>query len=123
MTRGAVILFGHGSRDPAWREPMDAVARRIAEQAPGTAVVCAFLELQSPDFAAAVAELAGRGADHLTVLPMFLGVGKHARQDLPALVEAARAAHPGLALTVLPSAGELPEVIGALVGAALRPRL
>lgn len=120
MTRRAVILFGHGSRDPAWREPMDAVARRIAEQAPGTAVVCAFLELQPPDFAAAVAELAGQGADDLTVLPMFLGVGKHARQDLPALVEAARAAHPGLVLTVLPSAGELPEVIEVLANAALR---
>ena len=119
MTRG-VILFGHGSRDPAWREPMDAVARRITEKAPGTRVVCAFLELQAPDFAAAVAQLANQGADHVTVLPMFLGVGKHARQDLPGLVEAARAAHPGLAFAVLPSVGELPEVIEALAEAPLR---
>lgn len=119
MTRG-VILFGHGSRDPAWRAPMDAVARRIVEKAPGTRVVCAFLELQAPDFAAAVAELADQGAEHVTVLPMFLGAGKHARQDLPALVDAARAAHPGLAFAVLASVGELPEVIEALADASLR---
>ena len=120
MTRRGVVLFGHGSRDPAWREPMDAVARRIDEKAPGTRVVCAFLELQAPDFAAAVAELADRGAEHVTVLPMFLGVGKHARQDLPALVAAARAAHPKVSFEVLPSVGELPEVIEVLADAPIR---
>lgn len=120
MTRRGVILFGHGSRDPAWRAPMDAVAHRIVGKSPETLVVCAFLELQSPDFAAAVAELAGAGAGHVTVLPMFLGVGKHARQDLPALVEAARAAHPTLAFDVLPSVGELAEVIEVLAEASLR---
>ena len=119
MTRG-VILFGHGSRDPAWRAPMDAVASKIIEKSPGTRVVCAFLELQAPDFAAAVSELANAGAEHVTVLPMFLGIGRHARQDLPTLVEAARAAHPGLAFAVLPSVGELPEVIEALAEAPLR---
>ena len=120
MTRRGVVLFGHGSRDPAWREPMDAVARRIDEKAPGTRVVCAFLELQAPDFAAAVAELADQGVEHVTVLPMFLGVGKHARQDLPALVAAARAAHPKVAFEVLPSVGELPEVIEVLADAPIR---
>lgn len=120
MTRRGVILFGHGSRDPAWRAPMDAVARRIVGKSPETRVVCAFLELQAPDFAEAVAQLASHGAEHVTVLPMFLGVGKHARQDLPALVEAARAAHPGLGFAVLPSVGELPEVIEVLAEAPLR---
>jgi len=123
MTRRGVILFGHGSRDPAWRETMDAVARRIAEKAPGTLVACAFLELQAPDFPAAVADLASQGAEHVTVLPMFLGVGKHARQDLPALVEAARGEHPGLGFNVLPSVGELPEVIEVLAEAPLRGSL
>ena len=120
MTRRGVVLFGHGSRDPAWRAPMDAVARRIVEKSPTTLVACAFLELQSPDFAAAVAELAGQGAEHVTVLPMFLGVGQHARQDLPALVGAARAAHAKLAFDVLPSVGELAEVIEVLAEAPLR---
>jgi sirohydrochlorin cobaltochelatase len=99
---------------------MDAVAHRIAEKAPGTAVVCAFLELQEPDFPAAVAQLASEGTEHVTVLPMFLGAGKHARQDLPALVRAARARHPGIGFTVLPSVGELPEVIDMLAESTLR---
>ena len=73
MSRRGVILFGHGSRDPAWREPMDAVAQRIAEKAPGTVVICAFLELQAPDFPAAVAQLASEGAEHVTVAGELTG--------------------------------------------------
>jgi sirohydrochlorin cobaltochelatase len=119
MTRRAVVLFGHGSRDPAWREPMDAVARRITARAPGTDVICAFLELQSPDLMTAIAELAGRGAAQVRVLPMFLGVGKHAREDLPVLVSQARFAHPGLDIQILPAVGERPDVIDLLAGAAL----
>jgi sirohydrochlorin cobaltochelatase len=122
MTRPAVILFGHGSRDPAWREPMDALAQRIGEVSPQTAVICAFLELQAPDFAAAMTELARGGADHVTVLPMFLGVGKHARKDLPGLVEAARLAYPGVSVHVLPSVGERADVLDLLANAVVRGR-
>ncbi|TFZ00822.1 cobalamin biosynthesis protein CbiX [Ramlibacter henchirensis] len=120
MTRPAVILFGHGSRDPAWREPMDALALRISELSPDTAVICAFLELQAPDFAAAMTELARGGADRVTVLPMFLGVGKHARKDLPRLVEAARVAHPGVSVHLLPSVGERADVLDLLANAVLQ---
>jgi sirohydrochlorin ferrochelatase len=34
----------------------------------------------------------------LTIVPMFLGVGRHAREDLPELVKQLRAAHPDRAL-------------------------
>jgi sirohydrochlorin cobaltochelatase len=120
MTRRAVLLFGHGSRDPAWREPMDSLARRIAQRAPGTNVACAFLELQSPDFGAAIADLAQRGAEQVNVLPMFLGVGKHAREDLPRLVAEAHLSHPGLDIQVLSSVGERSEVLDLLASAALQ---
>ncbi|HYF20921.1 MAG TPA: CbiX/SirB N-terminal domain-containing protein, partial [Ramlibacter sp.] len=62
----AIVLFGHGSRDPAWRRPMDAVADRIAQLAPGTMVVCAFLELQQPDLPTAMAQLAAAGTGRVT---------------------------------------------------------
>ena len=114
MTRRAVLLFGHGSRDPAWRQPMDDVARRIALRAPATPVACAFLELQQPDFAQAIHDLAGQDVDRVTVLPMFLGAGKHVREDLPRLVNDARARHPGLAIEVLPSVGEQDTVLAAI---------
>ena len=50
----AVVLFAHGSRDPLWRGPIDAVAQEILRQSPQATVRCAFLELMSPSLAEAV---------------------------------------------------------------------
>ena len=41
---------------------------------------------------------------------MFLGTGKHAREDLPVLVQALREAHPGVQLQVQPAIGEDPRM-------------
>ena len=106
-----VLLFGHGSRDPAWRQPIEAVAARIAAR-PGAPVVgCAYLELCEPDFDSACAELVALGVTELRVLPMFLGMGRHAREDLPALVHALQERCPQLSIAVLPPVGEHPSAL------------
>ncbi|AVS61966.1 cobalamin biosynthesis protein CbiX [Paracidovorax avenae] len=101
-----VVLFAHGSRDPLWRAPIEAVEARMRQQAPGLEVRCAYLELAEPDLPTAVRGLAARGVRRLTVVPMFLGTGKHAREDLPQLVQALRAEHPDMAITVQGAIGE-----------------
>lgn len=115
----AIILFGHGSRDPLWRAPMDAVAQRIRVLQPGLPVRCAFLELEAPDLAAAAADLVSLGATELTVLPMFLGVGRHAREDLPPLVDDLRRRHPTVTLALRPAVGEDPRLLDLLAAMAL----
>ncbi|MGZ5180578.1 MAG: sirohydrochlorin chelatase [Ramlibacter sp.] len=119
MTR-AVVLFGHGSRDPGWRAPMDAVAGRIRQRDPQVAVACAFLELQQPDLPSAVDGLVAAGATRITVLPMFLGVGKHAREDLPVLVNGIRRRHPTVALEVAQPVGESPDLLDLVATMALQ---
>ncbi|AOG24021.1 sirohydrochlorin chelatase [Acidovorax sp. RAC01] len=109
MTR-SIILFAHGSRDPLWRAPMEAVAQRIATQQPERPVACAYLELCEPSLPHAAAVQAAQGATHITVVPMFLGTGKHAREDLPVLVEELRAAHPGIEFAVQQAVGEDPRM-------------
>ena len=102
----AVVLFSHGSRDPLWRAPIEAVAARIKADHPALPVVCAYLELSEPPLAQAVAGLVEAGATHVTVVPMFLGTGKHAREDLPVLVGELRAQHPGVTFHVQQAIGE-----------------
>jgi sirohydrochlorin cobaltochelatase len=109
-----IILFAHGSRDPLWSKPIEAIAHAIATKAPSTQVRCAYLELMQPDLAAVVAELAGQGIGQMRIIPMFLGVGKHAREDLPVLVQALRLAYPAIAFDLTPSIGEHPELINAI---------
>ena len=118
MTR-AVILFGHGSRDPLWRLPMETVATRLRTLRPDTPVRCAYLELDAPDLATAAGELVAAGADHVTVVPMFLGTGRHAREDLPKLVDALRVACPGVAFVLQKPVGEDPRVVELLAKIAM----
>ena len=61
----AIVLFGHGSRDPLWHQPIQSVAARIAELSPHTLVRCAYLELTEPDLPSAAADLIAAGVTHL----------------------------------------------------------
>ncbi|MDP3135624.1 MAG: CbiX/SirB N-terminal domain-containing protein [Burkholderiaceae bacterium] len=115
----AIILFGHGSRDARWREPMERLAERIRSQAPQVRVACAYLELTTPDLPDAAASLIAQGADHIRVLPMFLGMGKHVREDLPLLVQALQSAHPGVKFELQPAVGEDERLIAAMAQIAL----
>lgn len=115
----AVLLFAHGSRDPLWHRPIQAVAQRMAELNPDVATRCAYLELTEPTLAQAAAELIESGATQLTVVPMFLGVGKHAREDLPVLLADLRAQHPEVRIECQPSVGEQAPVVEMLAQVAL----
>ena len=115
----AVIVFAHGSRDAQWRLPIEAVAAQISQRAEYTPVRCAYLELCTPNLADAAIELIAAGARKIRVFPLFLGVGKHAREDLPVLMADLRAAHPGVEFELLPTAGEHPALIALLADLAL----
>ncbi len=117
----AVVLFAHGSRDPLWRQPIEAVAARMADSAPQVPVRCAYLELCAPDLNTVVHELLALGVQSMTVVPMFLGVGKHAREDLPLLMQALQAQHPRIQLTLRPAIGEDPAMIELMAKIALSP--
>ena len=67
-----------------------------------------------------VARLVSGGIRHITVLPMFFGMGKHAREDLPALLDALGREHPSVAFVALPAVGEHPAVIEVLASLPFR---
>ena len=115
----AIILFAHGSRDPLWHKPIEAVAQAIAARDAHTPVRCAYLELSQPNLPTAGAELVASGVKHIRVFPMFLGVGKHAREDLPELVSQLRAQHPEVTFELLPTAGESPRLTALMAELAL----
>jgi len=119
MDKHATVLFAHGSRDPLWSRPIEAVAARMQAIEPQCVVRCAYLELTQPDLAAVIAELAVAGITAVCVLPMFLGVGRHARQDLPALVAPLVLQYPDMTISLRPAIGEDPQVIDLLARTAL----
>lgn len=114
-----IVLLAHGSRDPLWSEPVQRVAQLLRSGQPGMRVACAYLELATPDLDTAVVELKAAGARAIHVLPLFLGVGKHLREDLPKLAARLRQAHPGLPISVGRPVGEDPRLLELIAGMAL----
>jgi sirohydrochlorin cobaltochelatase len=114
-----IILLGHGSRDPLWRQPMEAVAARLAVLRAGVPVRCAYLELEPPTLADAVRELAAAGAVCVSITPMFLGSGKHVREDLPRLLDALRDTHPDVRFELRRPVGDDSRLLDLLAQLAL----
>ena len=115
----AILIFAHGSRDPLWRAPVEAVAAAVRAQAPDTHVACAYLELCTPELPEAAAQAIAAGATEVRVLPLFFGMGKHAREDLPQLMQQLRQDHPSVSFKLLPTAGEQPRLTALLAQLAL----
>lgn len=119
--RNAIVLFAHGSRDPLWHKPMEAVAERIREQSANVEVTCAYLELSQPDLPDTVSRLVAKEVNHITIVPMFLGVGRHAREDLPELVVQLKAQHPTVTFHLQAAVGEDARLLDMLAKIALSP--
>ncbi len=137
-----ILLFAHGSRDPLWRGPMEAVAKRIRTEQPNLPVTCAYLELCEPSLpdatSAMLLELKSQSQNaiisiascadaikanspkslKIRIVPMFLGMGKHAREDLPELAAALRLAHPEVEFEITPTVGEDERVTALLASLA-----
>ena len=114
-----VIVFAHGSRDPLWRVPVESVASKIRQTDPQAQVACAYLELCEPDLPTAAARMAAQGVSRIRVLPLFFGMGKHAREDLPVLLDRLTRDHPGVRIESLAAAGEDPRLTALLAQIAL----
>lgn len=115
-----IVLLAHGSRDERWREPIEAVAAQIGRDDPAARVVCAYMELAAPDLHSAVAGLIAGGATAVRVVPLFLGMGKHAREDLPLQLETLRKTWPHIDFTLARIVGEEPELVGLLARIAVK---
>jgi sirohydrochlorin cobaltochelatase len=116
-----IVLFGHGSRNPDWAAPFEAIRDEIERQQAGTEVELAFLELMAPTLPEAVGRLAARGVGQISVIPVFISTGSHVREDLPRLVAQALTTHPALDIRVAAPLGEAPEMLRAMAQYALVP--
>lgn len=110
----AVVLFGHGARDPEWAGPMRRAREHLRARAPELVVELAFLEFIAPPLPEVIDALVADGVTRITVVPMFLAQGGHLKKDIPALIEAARARHPRCDIRQALAVGEVDSVIEAM---------
>jgi sirohydrochlorin cobaltochelatase len=65
-------------------------------------------------------ELALTGVTSICIVPLFLGVGKHAREDLPILMSQVQSSHPQLTVTCQRAVGEQERLLDLLAEISLK---
>lgn len=109
-----LIAVAHGSRDPRSERTVAAVVDTIRARRPDLDVRAAFLDLTDPSVDTVIDQVAAERVESAVCVPLLLGKAFHARVDLPALLDAARARHPWLRLTQADVLGDDRRVIEAL---------
>jgi sirohydrochlorin cobaltochelatase len=96
MSDAAVLLCGHGSRDPEAIAEFEVTAAALRARLEARDFATGYLEFAHPTISEALAELTARGARHILVIPAMLFAASHVKRDLPRELSKFRAATPGI---------------------------
>jgi sirohydrochlorin cobaltochelatase len=83
MTDAAVLICGHGSRDPAGILEFEALAAALRRLSPERDLAAGYLEFARPTIRDALAALYARGARRILAVPAMLFAASHVKNDLP----------------------------------------
>lgn len=109
----ALITLSHGSRH-SLAEPGIRRLTRAAAGELGVEAMAAHLDFSSPTLQEAAVRLAGEGVTRAIVVPLLFTHAYHAKYDVPAALEEARAAS-GLKLALTPCLGTGSDVAQVLI--------
>jgi precorrin-8X/cobalt-precorrin-8 methylmutase len=98
--RSGLLFTAHGTPIEAANLPIQQAIRQVQAQRGYGAAVIGYLECNEPSIPLGFAQLVDAGMERITVLPYFLHLGRHLRQDLPALFAAAHQQHPDIKLRI-----------------------
>ncbi len=96
MTDTAVMLCGHGSRDPEAIDEFERAARSLRPRLSAYDFGTGYLEFAQPTIRDGLAALAGRGAKRIYAVPGMLFAASHVKNDLPWEMNSFAAANPGV---------------------------
>ncbi len=96
MTQTAVLLCGHGSRDPEAITEFEHFAAALQQRLPQVASSTGYLEFARPTIRDALAMLAARGAEQILAVPGMLFAAAHVKNDLPWEINSFAAENPGI---------------------------
>jgi sirohydrochlorin cobaltochelatase len=118
----ALLIVGHGSRDPRGAQEFHELVTLMRERNAGLPIEGGFIELSRPPISECVERLVGSGSHEISAVPLMLLAAGHAKDDIPATLVREKIEHPevnfhyGRALGIRPELLELmDEKISAVV--------
>ena len=94
MTKDAVMICGHGSRDDAAVEEFNSLAGHMRKRLPDFDVESGFLEFATPVIRTGLEKLKQRGAERIVCIPGMLFAAGHVKNDLPSEINGFAAENP-----------------------------
>jgi sirohydrochlorin cobaltochelatase len=114
MSESAVLLCGHGSRDPeAILEFEEAASALRARLGPGRDFATGYLEFARPTIGEGLAGLAAGGARRILAIPGMLFAASHVKNDLPWEMNSFIAQNPGIDVCLGRDLGIEPKLLVA----------
>jgi sirohydrochlorin cobaltochelatase len=95
MTDTAVLLCGHGSRDPEAIAEFEIAAAALRSRLQHD-FATGYLEFARPTLQEGLGQLMARGARHILAVPGMLFAASHVKNDLPWEMNSFMAEHPGI---------------------------
>ena len=96
--RNGVMICGHGSRDPKAVAEFATLARQLAGRFGDWPVDYGYLEFARPVIRDGLDALVARGCTDILAVPGMLFAAGHAKNDIPSVLNAYQARHPGLTI-------------------------
>jgi sirohydrochlorin cobaltochelatase len=110
ISEPALLIVGHGSRDPRGAEEFQELVSLVRARAP-MHVEGGFIELSRPPISECVNNLRERGAREVSAVPLMLLAAGHAKDDVPATLVREKLTHPDLDFHYGRALGIRPELL------------
>jgi sirohydrochlorin cobaltochelatase len=113
MTKTAVLLCGHGSRDPEAITEFALAAAALRSRLPEIDFETGYLEFARPTIRDGLTALAARGAQRILAIPGMLFAASHVKNDLPWEMNSFIADNPGVDVRLGRDLGIDPKLLRA----------
>ena len=90
----AILIMAHGSRIPEANDAVREIAAMVKELTMFDIVEVSFREQHLPNIQQGIDSCVARGAQRIILIPYFLYMGAHVREDLPKEMAEARQRYP-----------------------------
>lgn len=112
MPLKALIITAHGSRKQSSNDEVISLVKKFDRETQHgfDFVVCAYMQLATPDLDHQIDLLAGQGVKKMVVFPFFIGSGSHITTDIPNLIDNAKKRHPDVEIVMTIHLGRLEDI-------------
>ena len=107
----AVLLISHGSRFLQAEQEAKGFVEQLKQQGDISIAEYAFLEIGHPSIPEGIDICVEKGATEIIILLNFLNAGKHVDEDIPQIIDQARAKYPQITFCVTQPIGQHDQLI------------